>query len=527
MSRPYTRWIEDFLSSYWALFVAITLAFVWGFWSLPLYDLDEGAFTEATREMLASGNFISIFLDGEPRHDKPILIYWLQAASVTVFGLNEFAFRLPSVMAAILWAVALFRFTREQLDHDTAVVAVLLMALSFYVGLVAKGAVADAVLNLFITLALFDLYRYWKGNDESALWRTYLWLGLGFLTKGPVAILFPILVSGLFFLSGSDLKKWWKAALHLKGWLIFLLIVLPWHIAIYLDSGWAFFEGFYLHHNLDRYSGAMEGHSGEFYYYFLWTFIVFLPFSGWLLQLLIRSRAIDWDELDRFLILWFVTVLLVFSFSSTKLPHYLLYGSPPIFIMLSRNRALVMNRWLAFVPGLLFLLVLAVLPLVFQYLEENTSRLYDRVLFHDGVQAFGPGYQLQVVLLFMAAMFIAFWRGISPWRGVLIIGFIQTAIIAILLLPRLFDVLQAPVKEAALLARASDKEVVRFRLYQPSFSLYRQKVTQSRRPELGEWVLVRVNDLERFHKSLSNFNRVLVYQRGPISLFEMRELDPG
>ena len=114
---------------------AVALAFFWQLGAVPLLDVDEGAFSEATREMLASGNLVSTTLDGEPRHDKPILIYWLQAASVSLLGLDELALRLPSAIAAALWALALYRFTARVAGRETAGVAVLVMALGLQVGL--------------------------------------------------------------------------------------------------------------------------------------------------------------------------------------------------------------------------------------------------------------------------------------------------------------------------------------------------------------------------------------------------------
>ena len=239
---------------------ALGLAFVlliWGFWSSPLYDLDEGAFTEATREMMASGNYVSIYLNGEPRQDKPILIYWLQATSAHLFGLNEFALRLPSVLAALAWVWALVAFGRRHVDRETGIIAGILLCLSLYIGLIARAAVADALLNLFLALTLFEIYNYYRQPGRAVHLRVFLWMGLGFLTKGPVAVLFPFLISGLFFLSYGRWRDWLAALIYWPGILLFLAIVLPWHIAVYLDSGWAFFEGFYLHHNLDRYPGIL------------------------------------------------------------------------------------------------------------------------------------------------------------------------------------------------------------------------------------------------------------------------------
>ena len=90
------------------LYILLGACVVAGFFinihAVPLFDLDEGAFSEATREMFVRGDFISPYLNGAPRYDKPVLIHWLQAASVWTLGLNEFALRLPSALAATLWA---------------------------------------------------------------------------------------------------------------------------------------------------------------------------------------------------------------------------------------------------------------------------------------------------------------------------------------------------------------------------------------------------------------------------------------
>jgi 4-amino-4-deoxy-L-arabinose transferase-like glycosyltransferase len=94
------------------------LSFFYNLGDVPLFDRDEGAFSEATREMFERNDFISTYLNGEPRYDKPILIYWFQAASVSLFGMNEFGFRFPSAVFASLWVLAVYLFTRRELDPD-------------------------------------------------------------------------------------------------------------------------------------------------------------------------------------------------------------------------------------------------------------------------------------------------------------------------------------------------------------------------------------------------------------------------
>ncbi|MGD9299791.1 MAG: glycosyltransferase family 39 protein, partial [Thiohalocapsa sp.] len=351
------------------LALAVWLAFFWQLGAVPLYDLDEGAFTEATREMLTSGNFITPHRDGEPRYDKPVLIYWLQAASVSVLGLNEFALRLPSAIAATLWLAALWGFTRARVDATTATVAALIMAFGLQVAIIGKAAVADAVLNLFIALAFFDIYRWLEGPQRGVLLRVYLWLGLGFLTKGPVAVFFPLMVSFAYCLSLGRFRDWLTAVFAPLGWLVFVAVAGPWYLAVYIDDGPGFFLSFFLDHNLGRYGGVKHGHAGFPGYYFVMLPLVLLPFTGWFLRLLPMTRALWADPLDRFLLLWFGFVFVTFSFSDTKLPHYMVYGITPLFLLMARHRDALKSRWLAFGPPVAFMTLLAVLPLVLPLLS--------------------------------------------------------------------------------------------------------------------------------------------------------------
>ncbi len=493
------------------------LLMVWGFWSAPLYDLDEGAFTEATREMMSSGNYVSIYLNGEPRHDKPILIYWLQAASAHLFGLNEFALRLPSVLAAMGWVLALVAFARRHTDRDTAILAGLLLSLSLYVGLIARAAVADALLNLFLALAMFDIYSYWKDPDRRLHLRIFLWLGLGFLTKGPVAVFFPFLVSGLFYASEGTWRNWLRAVFYWPGVLLFLAIVLPWHVAVYLDSGWAFFEGFYLHHNLDRYEGAMEGHSGSFLYFFLVAPLLVMPFAGWLVASLGRLKASLSDPLDRYAWLWFFSVLLVFSFSATKLPHYLLYGITGVLLVMARHRDVLRRTWPHFLPVILLLSLFAALPQVVAFAATRTDRLYERTLFELGIQVFSGTPQYLLAAGVLVALGISLTR-LAVWQKLVLAGFVQSVLIGFLVLPGVMGVLQDGPKAAALLARERGKELVFYRVYQPSVSLYSGQVIGRGEPRPGQWVYLRIDKLDDFMRRPSPYRKRVVFRQGPAVL---------
>lgn len=533
------RWPSLFTSP-WLLVLVVALSFFWQLGAVPLYDLDEGAFTEATREMLASGDFVTPHKDGQPRYDKPVLIYWLQAASTSVLGFDEFALRLPSAIAASLWVLALWFFVRRCLDAPTATVAALALTLSLQVSLIAKAAVADAVLNLFIALAFFAVYRYLQapdpGSDRRQLRLAYLWMGLGFLTKGPVAVVFPLLVSALFVLSelpGSTdpLRRWWRAVWHPPGWLIFLAVAAPWYLAIYLDDGAGFFRSFFLQHNLGRFDSAMQGHNGFPGYYLVMLPIILLPFSGWFLTLLRDPRGAWRDPLDRFLWLWFLCVLLVFSFSGTKLPHYLLYGCTPLFVLMARHRARLTSRWLAFLPPVLLFVLLALLPLLLALVVQLADwglvrlRVHELALVQEGRLALDAGYWLAVAAGLAALLALARWWRQPLWSGLVLAGVVQTLVVFGVLVPRLFEVMQGPVKEAGLIAERLDRPTVVYRTSMPSFSVYRDAITPNRPPTSGDLVFLRIDKLDALAHDYPGLRSRVVYRRGPVALLslELRE----
>lgn len=513
--------LQRYLASPFALGLAFVLL-VWGFWSSPLYDLDEGAFTEATREMMTTGNYTSIYLNGEPRQDKPILIYWLQAASAHLFGLNEFSLRLPSVLAALGWIWALVAFGRRHLDRGTGIIAGLLLCLSLYVGLIARAAVADALLNLFLALTMFDIYNSFRRPERVVHLRVFLWMGLGFLTKGPVAIFFPFLVSGILYLSYGRWRDWLRALLDWRGILLFLTIVLPWHVAVYLDTGWAFFKGFYLHHNLDRYSNPMEGHGGGGLYYVLVAPLVLMPFAGWFIAMLGRLRRAMDDPLDRFVWIWFFVVLLVFSFSSTKLPHYLLYGMTGVLLLMARYRDALQRAWIYVLPGLLLLGFFCVLPQLFDYLGGQTERLYEKTLFSEGMTRFGGLTQWLLIGLALAGVLAGAWR-IAVWQRMLLIGFVQAVAVAFIVLPGVMGALQDGPKAAALYAREHGKSLVYYRVYQPSVSVYAQQVIRREEPKPGQWVYLRVDKLKDFMNKPSPYRKRVVFSQGVARLVAIEE----
>ncbi len=229
----------------------------------PLFDIDEGAFSEATREMLAKGDYLSTWLNGNPRFDKPILIYWLQAISVSIFGVVDWAFRVPSALAAASWCYAVSRFAREFIDEEAGKLAGIVALTCLGVQLIGRAATADALLNLLLTLTITDIWRYIARENAWAGRRAFLWMGLGILTKGPIAVLVPGATLFLWCLTSRRWAPLGKALKDPLSWLLLIGSALPWYIAAYLIHDQAFIDGFFLKHNVQRFSGTLEGHGGS------------------------------------------------------------------------------------------------------------------------------------------------------------------------------------------------------------------------------------------------------------------------
>ncbi|MGD9774201.1 ArnT family glycosyltransferase [Diaphorobacter sp.] len=299
----------------------------------PLYDVDEGAFSSATREMLASGDFGHTTMNGAPRFDKPIAVYWLQAASVALLGLNEWALRLPSALCTWLAALAAAGFVAARRGTAAGALTGLMLVTAFGPWAMARAATADALLNLCLLLTALDLWRHLEGGQRAPLRRAALWVALGLLTKGPIALLVPAAALGLWALSRRDFAALRRALSDGIAWLLLIAVAAPWYVYALQRHGMAFVEGFILKHNVNRFSGPMEGHGGSLLYYLLVVPLVWLPWTPLWLGLARRVRALWADAEARFWLCWAGFVIVFFSLSGTKLPHYSLYAGPGILML--------------------------------------------------------------------------------------------------------------------------------------------------------------------------------------------------
>ena len=503
----------------WLAAAAVVASFYWMLGSAPLFDVDEGAFSQATLEMFERGDFLSTYLNGEPRYDKPILVYWLQAAAVTLAGPGEWAFRLPSALCATLWAWFTYLFAKRYYGTERAAFAAALLATSFGVFIIGRAATADALLNMLIAASMFAAWQHLSTGRRGWLYATHAAIGLGVLAKGPVAILVPFATTLLYCWLRRDLRTWARAVFDWRALLVLLAIALPWYAVILAKEGSGFVQGFFFKHNIGRFSGPVSGHGGSLLYYFPALVLLSLPFTALVVLVAMRLRAIWRDELQTYLLLWFAFVFVFFSFSGTKLPHYVLYGYTGLVILMAVYGYELRAVFWPLVPVLAFFAGMLALPHAFCYAIVHVGDAYYRETLGAALGGFDTGYFVFYGMMCAITLYAMLERMTPLPRKFMALGFAAVLSAATLIVPLAGFAQQSSIKEAALLCRERHLDVVMWRLNAPSFSVYRGAPTPAREPRPGDVVLTKASRLAELPKSLPYD---LLYSKRGIVLAKIR-----
>lgn len=355
--------LDHRLGHYSLLILVSGLLFFVNLGGASLWDVDEGRNATCAYEMLESGDWVVPTFNAELRVDKPALLYWLQMAAYRVFGVEEFAARLPSALAALLAVLLTYELARSMFDRSTALLSGLIAASSVMLCAAAHFANPDALLNVCTVLTLFLLWHCIRTTGRYPFFLAGLAAGLGMLAKGPVGLVLPLAVIGPYLLWTRQLRLMWSPRL-LLGTLSFSVVSLPWYILVGAETKGAFLRGFFLRHNVDRFLQPMEDHTGGAWYYPLVLLIGFAPWSIFLALTLWYGfwsalqtpwqRVQHWwttardteeesssphlpsEQRYRFLWCWLLVYVLFFSLAATKLPNYILPICTPLAILTAR-----------------------------------------------------------------------------------------------------------------------------------------------------------------------------------------------
>jgi 4-amino-4-deoxy-L-arabinose transferase-like glycosyltransferase len=331
-------------------------------------DADEAFYAQSAREMVESGDWITPHYNYEYRFQKPVFFYWLVAAAYVVAGIGETAARFPSALAGLALALMTWAVGRRWVGPSTGVVAGAIVATSFGYFTMAHASLPDLPLAAFVTLATWALFEAGvpaadpsvpssgtasRAPDDRTRRRWMLLaglaIGLGMLTKGPVALVLPALVyltarlvlaDGLLPTSrGWFGLRWIDVAL---ATLVLLAVALPWFIAMADVHGVAYLRRFFVGENLERF--ATERYNGRRPLWFYAPIIIgglapwsslmalWIPPLGRVLRGVRRLTELEWR-----LILWAVVPVVFYTLSVGQQPRYILPVLPPLAVLVART----------------------------------------------------------------------------------------------------------------------------------------------------------------------------------------------
>ncbi len=376
MNRAFDQWCNNIekrpalaaIASILWLALVSGVAFFWHLGSIGLIDETEPLFAEASRQMLVRGDWITPFFNDETRFDKPALIYWCQALAYSILGVNEWAVRLPSALAATavigftFYTLYWYQSKKDELEGVsrpgrrwfTASLGAALASLNPETIVWARTGVSDMLLTGCMVCALFCFFLgYATQHQESQIkasflpsrWYTgfYILIAGAILTKGPVGIVLPGLIVGTFLIYVGKLRELREMRL-LPGILIITVISAPWYVLVTWRNGWNFINSFFGYHNVERFTSVVNRHSAPWFFYFLVVLLGFAPYSVYLPSAMQRLKFWQpsyWRNQSRsqqfsiFALIWFFVIFGFFTIAVTKLPSYVLPLMPAAAILIA------------------------------------------------------------------------------------------------------------------------------------------------------------------------------------------------
>jgi 4-amino-4-deoxy-L-arabinose transferase-like glycosyltransferase len=312
-----------------------------------IIDPSDGIYAEGSREMLERGQWLTPLFNYKPFYEKPIGIYWSVIAAYKIFGIHEFAARLPSAISAVLCSAFVYKVLGELKLPRVGLLSALVLIGAPLFGIVGHLCLTDMLFTCALSVGVLSLFAYSSGLRRLYLWLGYVALAVAVLVKGPAALVLAALTIGVYLAVRSLGKRdqpwwqvWWRQILYLKpikGMLIILGINLPWYVFESINSRGAFFQEFFIRQHLRRAAGQIN-HQAPWYYYLPVLFAGFAPWYLFLTGFVDAKRQILENHTRRadlalLCVCWSALVVGIFSIASAKLATYILPALPPLAIL--------------------------------------------------------------------------------------------------------------------------------------------------------------------------------------------------
>ena len=350
-----------------SLFAVLWVSCFSGLSRFALVDLvDEGLYSTISRRMLETGDWITPCAGAQVYLGKPPLFYWTQALFIRLLGPTVLAARLPSALAVAATSLILWFWMKKRGREGAGWLAAIFYALCPLTMGLARIAMTDALLTLWLTVAIIGSIEGYGGNRQGYLVMA-LGAGLATMTKGPIGFLLPGATFVLWLIWKRDLKELRKPV-FLLGMALFLALVLPWHLAVWRANGDYFLKEYFWQNHVQRVIGRAFGHERPFWFYVpvlicsSFPFIAFMPHAWWGEIKNVWGKA-DGSDFTGIWALWAPFTLFFFSLSESKLSSYILPVLPALAVLVALRVSRLlrerrgMTRIEAFLTGLFGLVI--------------------------------------------------------------------------------------------------------------------------------------------------------------------------
>ena len=387
-------------------FVAACIVCVFGMLAIPLIDIDAAQYASMSREMASSGNYLQLYDLGADYLDKPPLLFWLSSLSIQLFGVHDWAYRLPSILCLGLALLSTYRFTLLYYNKLTAELAVLALATSQAFILMAHDVRCDTMLMGFVTFSIWQLAAWYHSNIWRHFVLAFIGIGLGMLTKGPIALVVPGISFAFHFLLQRNWKQFFRWE-YILGIVIVALLLIPMSIGLYqqydlhpgkiihgvpIQSGLRFY---YWTQSFGRYTGENVFNEMNHFTFLLenmlWSFLpwIFIFLTTLVLSVkdLIKAKCKLQSHEEFITVGGFILTYCMLARSQAQLPHYIFVVLPLAAIVTAKGLQqiyfsegfLKLKKTFLYFHGIIFSLLWVVLLAIVCFVFTDMS-LYVKVL---------------------------------------------------------------------------------------------------------------------------------------------------
>ncbi|MEN8122891.1 MAG: glycosyltransferase family 39 protein [Bacteroidota bacterium] len=450
IDKPKDKYIQIIIA------LVAALLFVPFLGNVHLFDWDEINFAESAREMIVSGDYLNVQINFIPFWEKPPLFIWIQVLSMKIFGINEFAARFPNALIGIVTLLVIYNIGKRIYNNKFGIIWVVVYAASILPHFYFKSGIIDPLFNLFIFLGIYYFFLFGdKQNNNKTLLHVALsaaFIGLGILTKGPVAFL-------LFFITGviyMVISKSYKKFLQIKVVLTYAIIVAFvggfWFILQILSGNLNIIVDF-VEYQIHLFSEEGAGHGGFMLYHFVVLFIGVFPASVFALKSFrkYKDESSEQKSFKKWMIILFWVVLILFTIVNTKIVHYSSMCYFPLTFLAAYiifkifEKKQQFDLWMKITTALLAFLIgsaVIALQLIVKYKEEIIARNLIKDDFAVGnleANVYWSGFEFLIGVLLIIGVIssIIFLKNVEKQIiGILLSSLLFTNLSMIIIVPR-------------------------------------------------------------------------------------------